>query len=110
MVDVIVQLTVVAVVALGALNALHGGAVLVRLIRLIGRRPYRGLDMWLPAFTNVHDIHSWLRSWRDALGTADPAVAKLRRDAGTVIGRHLYLTVLSHTWALAVTAVSPRLA
>ena len=48
MVDVIVRLTVIAVLALGALNALHGAAVLVRIVRgLAARRPDFGLGLFL---------------------------------------------------------------
>jgi hypothetical protein len=108
MVDVIVRFTVLAVLALAALNALHGGAVLVRIVRQLARRqPHLGLALWLPVFTSVGDIETWLGNWRAALG--DPALVALRRDARTVIGRHLYLALMSQTWAMAVTAIAPQL-
>jgi hypothetical protein len=109
MVDVIVRLTVVAVLALAALNALHGSAVLIRIVRHVARQqPQFGLALWLPAFTSVDDIRAWLARWRTIL--ADPALLRLRTDARTVVGRHLYLALLSQTWAMAVTAITPHLA
>jgi hypothetical protein len=109
MVDVIVRFTVLAVLALGALNALHGVAVLVRIaVRLARRHPHLGLNLWLPAFTSVDDIRVWLAQWRAAFG--DSALVALRTEAGTIAGRHLYLAVLSQTWAMALTAIAPALA
>jgi hypothetical protein len=109
MVDVIVRLTVLAVLALGALNALHAGAILFRLVRHVARRgPHFCLALWLPTFTSVADVRAWLARWGTVL--ADPAVVALRTDARTVVSRHLYLMVLSQTWAMAVTAVAPQLA
>jgi hypothetical protein len=108
MVDVIVRFTVIAVLALGALNALHGVAVLVRIVHRLGTRPDFGLSLWLPAFTSVDDIKTWLGQWRAAF--RDPALVALRTDARTVVGRHLYLAVLSQTWAMAVSAIAPHLA
>ena len=109
MVDVVVRLTVFAVLALGALNALHAGAIFFRLVRHVARRhPHLGLALWLPTFTSVSDVRTWLAWWRRVL--ADPAVVALRTDARTVAGRYLYLTVLSQTWAMAVSAIAPHLA
>jgi hypothetical protein len=109
MIDVIVQLTVIAVLALGALNALHGAAVLVCFVRrLSALQPHFGLGLWLPAFTSMEDIKRWLAQWRVAF--RDPVLIALRTDARTVVGRHLYLAVLSQTWAMAVTAIAPHLA
>jgi hypothetical protein len=111
MVDVIVRFTVLAVLLLAALNALHAGAVLLRFVRHLGRQhPHFGLGLWLPVFTGPADIRAWLRTWRDALGSGDPALVALRSDARTVVGRHLYLALLSQTWAMAITAVAPHLA
>ena len=39
-----------------------------------------------------------------------PAFVTLRADARTVIGRHLYLVLLSQTWAMAVSSIAPHLA
>jgi hypothetical protein len=109
MVDVIVRFTVIAVLALGALNALHGAMVVVRIVRrLADHQPHFGLGLWLPAFTSVDDIKTWLGQWRAAL--RDPALVALRTDARTVVGRHLYLALMSQTWAMAVTAIAPHLA
>ncbi|HEU4370443.1 MAG TPA: hypothetical protein VFV05_19655, partial [Methylomirabilota bacterium] len=104
MVDVIVRSTVLAVLALAALNALHAGVVLVRFVRHLRRRhPHSGVTLWLPAFTSPADIQAWLGRWREAVGSREPALCAIRAEARTVIGRHLYLALLSHTWALAVT-------
>jgi hypothetical protein len=108
MVDVIVRFTVIAVLALGALNALHGAAVLVRIVRRLAARPDFGLGLWLPAFSSVDDLKTWLGEWRAAF--RDPALVALRTDARTVVGRHLYLALMSQTWAVAVTALAPHLA
>jgi hypothetical protein len=111
MVDVIVRFTVLAVLVLAALNALHAGAVFVRLVRLLARRqPHFGLGLWLPVFTSVGDIRAWLSAWGDALGSSDPALVALRTDARTVIGRQVYLALMSQTWAMAVTAIAPHVA
>lgn len=109
MVDVIVRLTAVAVLALAALNALHGVAVLVRIAhRLARRQPHSGLALWLPVFASVDDVRAWLGQWRAAL--ADPALVVVRSEIRTVVGRHLYLALMSQTWAMAVTAITPALA
>jgi len=107
MVDIIVRFTVLAVLVLAALNALHAGTVLARLARHLGRRHARfGIDLWLPVFTSAIDVRTWLGAWRDALGSGEPALAALRADARTVVGRHLYLALLSQTWVLAVSAIT----
>jgi hypothetical protein len=109
MVDVIVRCTAVAVLALAALNALHGAAVLFRLVRQVSRRqPQLGLALWLPAFTSMDDVRAWLGQWRSAL--ADPALVAVRAEARTIVSRHLYLALMSQTWAMAVTAIAPQLA
>jgi hypothetical protein len=56
----------------------------------------------------MDDVRAWLGQWRVAF--RGPALAALRADARTVLGRHLYLAVLSQTWAMAVTAIAPHLA
>jgi hypothetical protein len=107
MVDTIVRFTVLAVLALAALNALHAGMVLARLARHLGRRhPRFGIDLWLPVFTSPADVRTWLGAWRDALGSDDPLLAALRAGARTVVGRHLYLALLSQTWALAISTIA----
>ena len=110
MVDVIFRLTVLAVLALAALNAVQTGAVLVRLVRHVGRRhPNYGLRLWLPIFSSIHDVREWFEAWRRVL-RPDPALVALRADARQVIGRHIYLALLSQTWAIAVSAIAPHLA
>jgi len=110
MIDAIFRLTVLAVLALAAVNAVQTGAVLVRLVRHVARRhPDHGLRLWLPIFTSIRDIREWLEAWRRVL-RPDPALVALRADARQVIGRHIYLALLSQTWAMAVSAIAPRLA
>jgi hypothetical protein len=109
MVDVIVRLTVLAVLALAALNALHGSVVLFRIARhVVHRQPHYGLALWLPAFSSLDDVRAWLGAWGVIL--RDPALIALRTDARTVVSRHLYLALLSQTWAMAITAIAPHLA
>jgi hypothetical protein len=98
------------VLALAALNAVHTGVLLVRLVRHVGRRhPHYGLRLWLPIFSSIRDIREWLEAWRRVL-RPDPALVALRADARQVIGRHIYLALLSQTWAIAVSAIAPSLA
>jgi len=108
MVDVIVRLTIGAVLLLAVMNAAQGVAILVRLARHVARRqPQWGLNLWLPAFTSVDDIRAWVEAWRDVLRSDDRALAHLRVTARTVASRHLYLAVLAHTWVMAVAAAAP---
>jgi hypothetical protein len=108
MVDVIFRLTVGVVLVLAVTNTLQAITVFVRLARHIARRqPLWGLDLWLPAFTSVKDIRRWLDAWRDILTPGDPALARIRATARTVVSRHVYLALLSHSWAMAVTSVAP---
>jgi hypothetical protein len=110
MVDAIFRLTVLGVVVLATVNAVQTGAVLVRLVRHVGRRhPHYGLGLWLPLFTSVDDVRGWLQAWRGVL-RPEPALVALRADARQVIVRHVYLVLLSQTWAVAVSAIAPRLA
>jgi hypothetical protein len=111
MVDMVIRLTVGAVLILAAMNTVQGIALLVRLVRHVAsRQPQWGLNLWLPAFTSVDDIRSWIEAWREVLRPGDPALVRIRATARTVIGRHIYLVLLSNTWAMAVTALAPRLA
>jgi hypothetical protein len=110
MVDMILRLTVGAVLILAVMNTVQGITMLVRLARHIARRhPQWGLDLWLPAFTSVEDIRRWIDAWREVLRPGDPALAKIRTTARTVASRHLYLALLSHTWAMALSAIAPHL-
>src|SRR5207247_1331259 len=110
MVDTIIRVTVMAVLTLALLNALHGTSVLVRLARQLARRaPHGGLIFWLPAFGSMRDVRIWIARWRGVLDSRDPALIAVRVDARTVIRRHVHLTVLAHTWAVALAAVAPNL-
>jgi hypothetical protein len=109
MVDTIFRLTVLTVMVLAAINAVHITMLLIRLVRHVGRQhPSDGLRLWLPVFSSVNDVRDWLGAWRVAL-RPDPAMVSLRADARQVIGRHIYLALLSQTWAMAVSAIAPRL-
>jgi hypothetical protein len=109
MVDAIIRLTVLGVLVLVAVNAAQAGAVLIRLVRHVGRRhPHYGLGLWLPIFTSREDVRGWLRAWRRVL-RPDPALVALRADMRQMIGRHVYLALLSQTWAVAFSALAPRL-
>ena len=110
MVDVIVQLTVGAVLVLALMNTVQTLAVFVQLARHVARRqPQCGLGLWLPVFTSVGDVRRWLDAWRQILRPGDPALARIRTTARTVVSRHVYLAVVSHAWAMAVGSVAPRL-
>jgi len=110
MVDVIFRMTVLVVMLLAGINAVQTGAVLFRLVRHVGRRhPSFGLGLWLPIFTSVQDVRDWLGAWRSVL-RPEPALVALRAEARQVIGRHIYLALLSQSWAMAVSAIGPHLA
>jgi len=110
MVDVIFRMTVLAVMALAGINAMQTGALLFRLVRHVGRRhPNFGLGLWLPIFTSVQDVRDWLNAWRSVL-RPEPALVALRAEARQVIGRHIYLALLSQTWAMTISAIGPHLA
>jgi hypothetical protein len=107
MVDAIFRLTVLGVLVLVAVNAVQTGAIVVRLVRHVARR-HPGLGLWLPIFTSLDDVRDWLTAWRGVL-RPEPALVALRAEARQVIGRHVYLGLLSQTWAMAVSAIAPRL-
>jgi hypothetical protein len=110
MVDAIFRLTVLGVLALATVNAVQAAVLLLRLVRHVGRRqPSYGLGLWLPLFTSLDDMRDWLKAWRSVL-RPEPALVALRADARQVIVRHVYLALLSQTWAVAVSAIAPRLA
>jgi hypothetical protein len=109
MVDAILRVTVLAVLILATVNTVQGLALIVRLVRhVIARHPGHGSRLWLPTFTSVGDVRAWIEAWRIVL-RPDPALVALRADARQVIGRHLHLALLSHTWAIAVSVIAPRL-
>jgi hypothetical protein len=99
MVAAIIRVTVVLVLALGLLNALHGVAVFARLARYVARREsHYGLALWLPTFESMQDPRAWVARWRALLSVPEAAVTTIRRDARLVLTRHLLLTVASHVW------------
>ena len=104
MVEAIIRLTVLAVLLLAVLNALHAGAIVTRLLHHAARRG--GRRLWLPAFRCVGDVRAWLGDWRDVLASDTPALIALRHDARVVMGRHIHLAVASHTWARIATHAS----
>jgi hypothetical protein len=110
MIDTIIRLTVGAVLVLAVLNMVQAVALLGKVAAAVARRqPQSGLNLWLPAFRSVDDIRRWLEAWREALCPSEPAMAEIRTMVRTVGSRHVYLALLSHAWALALTAVAPNL-
>ena len=103
MADTIIRLTVLVVLLLGALNALHASAIVTRLVYQVARRG--GRPVWLPSFRCLADVSAWLGDWRDLLASDTPALIALRHETRVVMGRHIHLAVLSHTWALALAAI-----
>jgi hypothetical protein len=68
MVDAILRMTVLAVLALAAVNAVQTAALLLRLVRHIAsRHPEHGLRLWLPIFSSIRDARDWLEAWRRVL-------------------------------------------
>ena len=111
MVDTIIRLTVLVVLGLAAANALHALLVFVRFARQLARRaPHGGLAFWLPAFGSVRDARVWLGQWRALFTSHDLVLVAIRRDARMVVTRHLHLTLLSNTWAIALSALGSTLA
>jgi hypothetical protein len=111
MIDTIIRLTVGTVLVLAVLNMVRAVALLAKVVGAVARRqPQWGLDLWLPAFSSVDDIRRWLGAWREALRPSDTASAEIRTMVRTIGSRHFYLALLSHAWALALTAVAPNLA
>jgi len=107
MVDMIIRLTVLTVLALALANALHAVIVFVRFARQLARHaPHGGLSFWLPAFGSMRDARIWLGHWRALLESRDQALVAVRLDARLVISRHVHLMVLSHTWAIALSAIA----
>src|SRR5215510_12035519 len=110
MVDTIIRMTVLTVLALTAANAVHAVIVIGRLAWQLSRRaPHGGLSFWLPAFGSVRDARVWLGQWRALLESRDPVLVAIRVDARLVLSRHLHLTLLSNTWAIALSAIGPHL-
>jgi hypothetical protein len=107
MIDLIIRVTVLAVLGLGLANALHAVIVFVRFTHQVARRaPHGGLSFWLPAFGSARDARIWLGHWRALLESHDPVLVALRLDARLVVSRHVHLTLLSHTWAIALGALT----
>ena len=106
----VIRLTVLAVLALAAANAVHAAIVFVRFARQVSRRaPHGGLSFWLPAFGSMRDARVWLGQWRALFESPDPVLVALRLDARTVVTRHVHLMVLSHTWTIALSTIAPHL-
>jgi hypothetical protein len=107
MVNTIIQITVLAVLTLAALNAFHAGTVVVRLLYRLWRRR-GGLALLFPILTSRTDVRDWLDAWGVFLNCGDPALIALRHDARVVVSRHIQLTIASNTWALALMAIAPH--
>jgi hypothetical protein len=110
MVDVIVQLTGLAVLAVAVMNLAHGALVAARLIAHVTRRyPHLRLDLWFPRWDSVRDARAWVQTWRGILRSGDPMMAAIRVDGRRVMMRHVQLLLSSEAWVLAAATMVPRL-
>ncbi len=110
MVDVIVQLTGLAVLAVAVMNLAQGALVAARLIAHVTRRyPHLRLDLWFPRWEDARDARAWLSTWRAILRSGDPMMAAIRVDGRRVMMRHVQLMLSSEAWVMAVATMVPRL-
>ena len=110
MVDVIIRVTVFAVLAVAAVNILHGILVTVRFACHVRRSSRGGLSLWLPTFQSAADVAAWLARWRSIVTSGEPAMVAIRRDSRLIVGRYFHLMLMSNAWGMAVTAIAPALA
>ena len=110
MVDVIIRVTVFAVLAVAAVNILHGLVLTVRFACHVHRSGRGGLSLWLPTFRSTADVAAWLARWRSIVMSAEPAMVAIRRDGRLIVGRYFHLVLMSNAWGMAVTAIAPALA
>ena len=110
MVDVIIEITGLAVMGVAMLNLAQGALVTARLVGNVTRRyPHLRLDLWLPCWGDEHDARAWLATWRGILRSGDPIMAAIRTDGRLVIARHVQLMLWSQAWAIVVATMVPRL-
>ena len=110
MVDVMIEITGLAVLAVAVVNLAHGALVTARFVAYVTRRyPHLRLDLWFPSFHHARDAHAWLATWRGILRSGDPIMAAIRADGRVVIVRHVQLMLSSHAWAIVVATMVPRL-
>ena len=110
MVDVIVKITGLVVLAVALVNLAQGALVIARLVAHVTRRyPHLRLDLWFPRWSEAHDVHAWLATWRGILRSGDPTMAAIRSDGRLLIARHTQLMLSSQVWAMVVATMVPRL-
>jgi hypothetical protein len=108
MVDAIIRITTLLVAVVAVVNVGYAVLLGVRLTRRIAQRhPGRGLELWLPAWRSPREASRWLRTWSAILGSTDPIIAALRRDARVLMLRHAQLFAWSESWAMLVLLIAP---
>jgi hypothetical protein len=111
MIEIIIRVTMVAVLAVGVMNLAHGVWIAFRLGRYTQiRYPEIARNLWFPIFQSRRDVAVWFATWRSILGSGDPMLALLRVEGRTVVARHLQLLGGSQGWALALGFLVPALA
>jgi hypothetical protein len=111
MIEIIIRVTMVAVLTVGLINLAHGAWIAFRLGRYTRLRyPELARNLWFPIFQSRRDVTVWLATWRSILGSGDPTLALLRVEGRTVVARHLQLLAGSQGWALALVFLVPTLA
>jgi hypothetical protein len=105
MVDVIIRVTVLAVLAVAAVNILHAALLSVRLARHLRAGRYGNLGLWFPIFHSMSDAAAWVARWRSIVMSGQPAMVAIRHDARVIVGRSMHLMLMSNAWGMAVTAI-----
>jgi hypothetical protein len=105
MVDVIIRVTVLAVLAVATVNILHAALLSVRLARHLRAGRYGDLGLWFPIFHSMSDAAAWVARWRSIVTSGQPAMVAIRHDARVIVGRYVYLMLMSNAWGMAVTAI-----
>jgi len=105
MVDVIIRVTVLAVLAVAAVNILHAALLSVRLARHLRAGRYGDLGLWFPIFHSMSDAAAWVARWRSIVMSGEPAMVAIRRDGRMIVVRYMHLMLMSNAWGIAVTAI-----
>jgi hypothetical protein len=109
MVDAIIRITTLLVAVVAIANVGYAAVLGVRLARRIRQQhPDRWLELLLPAWRSPREALRWLATWRAVLGSTDPLIAALRRDARILMLRHAQLFAWSETWSMLVLLIAPH--
>jgi hypothetical protein len=109
MVDAIIRITTLLVTVVAMVNVGYAALLGLRLARRIRQRhPERWLELVLPAWRSPREALRWLKMWRAVLGSSDPLIAAVRREARVVMVRHAQLFAWSETWAMLVLLIAPH--